>query len=71
MDSNVPIKDAFKMADDVLRQGVRGISEIITVSTAVVLRANNVLCFGELAAHCNSPRHPRRLKSCHMGHKLH
>uniref|UniRef100_A0A7S0WSH6 Plastid division protein FtsZ n=1 Tax=Chlamydomonas leiostraca TaxID=1034604 RepID=A0A7S0WSH6_9CHLO len=31
MDSNVPIKDAFKMADDVLRQGVRGISDIITV----------------------------------------
>ena len=32
MDPNVPIKDAFKMADDVLRQGVRGISDIITVS---------------------------------------
>lgn len=32
MDSNVPIKDAFKVADDVLRQGVRGISDIITVS---------------------------------------
>lgn len=32
MDSNVPIKDAFKIADDVLRQGVKGISEIITVS---------------------------------------
>ena len=31
MDSNVPIKDAFKIADDVLRQGVKGISEIITV----------------------------------------
>ncbi|KAJ9530744.1 hypothetical protein QJQ45_014902 [Haematococcus lacustris] len=31
MDSNVPIRDAFKMADDVLRQGVRGISDIITV----------------------------------------
>ena len=33
MDSNVPIKDAFKVADDVLRQGVRGISDIITVSS--------------------------------------
>ena len=32
MDANVPIKDAFKVADDVLRQGVKGISEIITVS---------------------------------------
>mmetsp|Transcript_12172 Transcript_12172/g.26171 ORF Transcript_12172/g.26171 Transcript_12172/m.26171 type:complete len:468 (-) Transcript_12172:595-1998(-) len=31
MDCNVPIKEAFKMADDVLRQGVRGISDIITV----------------------------------------
>ena len=31
MDSNVPIKDAFKVADDVLRQGVRGISDIITI----------------------------------------
>lgn len=31
MSSNVPIKDAFKMADDVLRHGVRGISDIITV----------------------------------------
>lgn len=32
MDANVPIREAFKMADDVLRQGVRGISDIITVS---------------------------------------
>jgi cell division protein FtsZ len=32
MDPNVPIREAFKMADDVLRQGVRGISDIITVS---------------------------------------
>ena len=31
MDSNVPIMDAFKVADDVLLQGVRGISDIITV----------------------------------------
>ncbi|EFJ46344.1 plastid division protein FtsZ2 [Volvox carteri f. nagariensis] len=31
MDTNVPIRDAFKIADDVLRQGVKGISEIITV----------------------------------------
>lgn len=31
MDSNVPIRDAFKVADDVLRQGVRGISDIITI----------------------------------------
>lgn len=31
VDNNMPVTDAFKMADDVLRQGVRGISEIITV----------------------------------------
>lgn len=31
VDSNMPVTEAFKMADDVLRQGVRGISDIITV----------------------------------------
>jgi len=31
VDSNMPVTDAFKMADDVLRQGVKGISDIITV----------------------------------------
>ena len=31
VDANVPVTDAFKVADDVLRQGVRGISDIITV----------------------------------------
>lgn len=31
VDSNVPVMDAFKVADDVLLQGVRGISDIITV----------------------------------------
>ncbi len=36
MDSNVPMKDAFKVADDVLRHGVRGISDIITVSPASI-----------------------------------
>ena len=36
MDSNVPMRDAFKVADDVLRHGVRGISDIITVSHDVV-----------------------------------
>ena len=30
-DDDVPIGDAFQMADDVLRQGVRGITDIITV----------------------------------------
>lgn len=31
VDTNMPVTEAFKMADDVLRQGVRGISDIITV----------------------------------------
>jgi cell division protein FtsZ len=30
VDRKTPIKEAFKMADDVLRQGVQGISELIT-----------------------------------------
>ena len=32
MDASVPVTEAFRIADDVLRQGVRGISDIITVS---------------------------------------
>jgi len=31
VDSNMPVTEAFRMADDVLRQGVKGISDIITV----------------------------------------
>ena len=31
VDGNLPIVEAFRVADDVLRQGVRGISDIITV----------------------------------------
>ena len=31
VDANVPVGEAFRVADDVLRQGVRGISDIITV----------------------------------------
>ena len=31
VDPNMPVTDAFRMADDVLRQGVKGISDIITV----------------------------------------
>eukprot|EP00210_Caulerpa_lentillifera_P002589 g2483.t1 len=31
VDSNMPVTDAFRMADDILRQGVKGISDIITV----------------------------------------
>lgn len=31
-DDQTPLQDAFLLADDVLRQGVQGISDIITVS---------------------------------------
>lgn len=31
-DEQTPLQDAFLLADDVLRQGVQGISDIITVS---------------------------------------
>ena len=31
-DDQTPLTDAFSLADDVLRQGVQGISDIITVS---------------------------------------
>jgi cell division protein FtsZ len=31
-DEQMPLQDAFLLADDVLRQGVQGISDIITVS---------------------------------------
>lgn len=31
VDPNLPITEAFRVADDVLRHGVRGISDIITV----------------------------------------
>lgn len=30
-DEQTPLQDAFQLADDVLRQGVQGISDIITV----------------------------------------
>jgi cell division protein FtsZ len=31
MDPNLPLSDAFQVADNILRQGVRGISDIITI----------------------------------------
>lgn len=35
-DEQTPLQDAFLLADDVLRQGVQGISDIITVSLCIV-----------------------------------
>lgn len=42
-DEQTPLQDAFLLADDVLRQGVQGIADIITVS----LYVNNVFTFGQ------------------------
>lgn len=41
-----PLQDAFLLADDVLRQGVQGISDIITVRGAdvIVARSDVVSC---------------------------
>ena len=47
VDANVPVTEAFKVADDVLQQGVRGISDIITVrriSLVLASRAVASLC---------------------------
>lgn len=35
---NTPVTEAFNLADDILRQGVRGISDIITVSVITSAR---------------------------------
>lgn len=39
VDENTPLQDAFLLADDVLRQGVQGISDIITVSILLIYAA--------------------------------
>lgn len=46
-DEQTALQDAFLLADDVLRQGVQGISDIITVSN--LYRATFVV--GELSLH--------------------
>jgi len=42
VDERVPMQDAFKLADDVLRQGIQGISELITVPGLINLDFNDV-----------------------------
>lgn len=51
MDANIPMTEAFRVADEVLRAGVRGISDIITVPGLV-----NV----DFGAHTHSKR-----STCH------
>ena len=36
-DDDLPVEDAFKAADDILRQGIQGISELITIPGTVNL----------------------------------
>jgi cell division GTPase FtsZ len=33
---NTPVTEAFNLADDILRQGIRGISDIITVNMVMI-----------------------------------
>ena len=42
----MPVTEAFRVADDVLRQGVRGISDIITVRCSSL----NCFCCGTCSA---------------------
>jgi len=42
VDERVPMQDAFKLADDVLRQGIQGISELITMPGLINLDFNDV-----------------------------
>jgi len=44
VDANMPVTEAFRVADDVLRQGVRGISDIITVRSLPVLDTLTNVC---------------------------
>ena len=37
---STPVTEAFNLADDILRQGVRGISDIITVLNSTCLKAH-------------------------------
>ncbi|DBA74276.1 TPA: hypothetical protein ACH3X1_011057 [Trebouxia sp. C0004] len=41
VDANMPVTEAFRVADDVLRQGVRGISDIITGRASGKARARD------------------------------
>jgi cell division protein FtsZ len=52
VDERVPMQAAFKLADDVLRQGIQGISELITVPGLINLDFNDVravMCEGGAA----------------------
>ena len=50
-DKRLPLTDAFKMADDVLRQGIQGISELITISGDINLDFADVKTVMQNAGH--------------------
>ena len=61
--------DAFRIADDILRQAVQGISDIITVP-GIINRENHherpgLRCHGHRGSHRREPRHGRR-HACHL-----
>ena len=45
VDASLPVTEAFRVADDVLRQGVRGISDIITIPGLVSFLTFSFLLF--------------------------
>ena len=45
VDASLPVTEAFRVADDVLRQGVRGISDIITIPGLVRDRRTKFFLF--------------------------
>ncbi len=58
VDANVPVTEAFKVADDVLQQGVRGISDIITVRCAAPAAHRNAHPMAAQAAAANTALGP-------------
>lgn len=50
---NTPVTEAFNLADDILRQGVRGISDIITVRTYYsIISVTTLMQCIEFLCHC-------------------
>ena len=48
---NTPVTEAFNLADDILRQGVRGISDIITVRETAICYIINLTPFANKLNH--------------------
>lgn len=61
----MPVTEAFKVADDVLRQGVRGISDIITVNLDCHPFPKHSKSAGQSAVRRCRPEQLRALRSRH------